>query len=114
MYKTLRDIALVLVALSSAFAAASMPTSRDALVQPGVLIVDRSLSQETLVAEILAARRYDSFWDTGNEALARKALPPKFLDNTLPTGRPHGVDGVLKASKVFRARCWTCDAKYAR
>ena len=91
-----------------------MPTSRDALVQPGVLIVDRSLSQETLVTEILAARRYDSFWDTGNEALAREALSPNFLDKTLPSGRLQGVDGVLKASKHFALRCRTCDAKYAR
>ena len=52
MYKTLRDIALVLVALSPAFAAAPRPASRDALVQPGVLIVDRSLSLSRLTQSL--------------------------------------------------------------
>lgn len=102
LYKRFRGIALAFAALLSASAVVSMAGSPDALIQPNVLIVDHSLSQEMLAAEILAARRYDSFWDTGNEALARQALSPNFIDNTLPNGRPQGADGVLKASKAFR------------
>ena len=49
-----------------------------------------------------AARRYDTFWDSGGEALARAALAPDFIDNTLPSGRAQGVAGVLKASSTFR------------
>lgn len=74
----------------------------DGLVKPGTLIVDHSLPQETLAAEILAARRYDTFWDDGDEALARVALAPDFMDNTLPSGRAQGAAGVLKASSTFR------------
>ena len=72
------------------------------LVKPNALIGDHSLSPATLAAEILAARRYDTFWDTGDEALARAALAPDFIDNTLPSGRAQGVAGVLKASSNFR------------
>lgn len=73
------------------------------LIQPDTLIVDHSLPQQTLAAEILAARRYDTFWDKGDETLARAALASDFIDNTLPSGRPQGVSGVLKTSNAFRA-----------
>jgi predicted ester cyclase len=72
------------------------------LVKPDVLVVDHSLSKQALDTQILAARRYDTFWNTGDEAMARAALGPNFLDNTLPNGRPQGIEGVLKASKAFR------------
>jgi predicted ester cyclase len=77
--------------------------STEDLVQPNVLIADHSLPQQTLDAQILAARRYGTFWNTGDEAMARAALAPTFFDNTLPHGRPQGVEGVLKASRGFRA-----------
>jgi predicted ester cyclase len=64
--------------------------------------VDHSLPKKTLEAQILAARRYDTFWNTGDEAMAREALAPDFFDNTLPDGRPQGVAGVLRASETFR------------
>ncbi|MDM8355805.1 ester cyclase [Pandoraea communis] len=75
----------------------------DDLVKPGTLVVDRSLPKKTLEAEILAARRYGTFWNTGDETMARNALAPTFFDNTLPDGRPQGIEGVLAASKGFRA-----------
>lgn len=71
-------------------------------VEPKKLIIDRSLPKETLDAQILAARRFDMFWNTGDEDLARAALAPDFFDSTLPPGRPQGVEGVLKASRAFR------------
>jgi predicted ester cyclase len=72
------------------------------LLEPHNLIVDRSLPREEADAQIIAARRYDTFWNTGDEALERTALAPNFVDNTLPTGRPQGVAGPLAASKVIR------------
>ena len=72
------------------------------LLEPHNLIVDRSLPREQADAQIIAARRYDTFWNTGDEALARAALAPNFVDNTLPTGRPQGVAGPLAASKLIR------------
>jgi predicted ester cyclase len=72
------------------------------LLEPHNLIVDRSLPREQADAQIIAARRYDTFWNTGDEALERTALAPNFVDNTLPTGRPQGVAGPLAASKLIR------------
>jgi predicted ester cyclase len=73
------------------------------LLEPHNLIVDRSLPTKQADAQVIAARRYDTFWNTGDEALASAALAPTFVDNTLPTGRPQGVAGPLAASKLVRA-----------
>jgi predicted ester cyclase len=54
-------------------------------------------------SQVIAARRYDTFWNTGDEGLARAALAPTFIDNTLPTGRSQGLAGPLAASKLMRA-----------
>ncbi len=73
----IQTIALVSLLTSCRFVAqesrASDAASAGALVQPATLIVDHSLPKQTLTAEILAARRYDTFWDNGDEALARAA-----------------------------------------
>ncbi len=74
-----------------------------ALIEPRSLIVDRSMPRVQVDVQIIAARRYDTFWNTGDEALARSALAPNFIDNTLPPGRPQGLTGPLAASKVIRA-----------
>lgn len=50
-----------------------------------------------------AALRYASFWNTGDEAMARAALAPDFVDRTPPPGRTPGVEGALAASRNFRA-----------
>jgi predicted ester cyclase len=85
------------VAMTSVLAAA------DTLVQPRTVIVDQSLPKAQVAAQMLAARRYDTFWTTGEEALARAALAPDFIDRTLPRGRPQGVSGPLEASKIVHA-----------
>jgi predicted ester cyclase len=86
-----------LIAFSSPAAAGDVT-----LVQPKALIVDASLPKAQLDTEILAARRYDSFWNTGDEALAKAALALDFMDRTLPPGRAQGVAGPLDASAFFR------------
>ena len=73
------------------------------LVEPKVVIVDATLPQAQVVAQELAARRYDTFWATGDETLARAALAPDFVDRTLPPGRLQGVAGSLAAFKAFHA-----------
>ncbi len=77
------------------------------LIEPHNLTIDRSLRREQADAEILVARRYDTFWDTGDEALARAALASNFIDNTLPIGRAQGIDGPLAASRFMRI----CDSR---
>jgi len=73
-----------------------------ALVKPATLIVDASLSKAVASANELAARRYDTFWNNGDESLARAALSPQFVDRTPPPGRKQGPEGPLEASKHFR------------
>ncbi|MGO1070698.1 ester cyclase [Lysobacter sp. CA199] len=89
------------------FLAAAMATpafaATDPLVQPGTVIVDHSLPKTQVAAQLLAARRYGTFWNNGAEALARAALAPDFKDSTLPPGRAQGIAGPLAASKMMHA-----------
>lgn len=80
-----------------------MAAHADDLVRPKELIVDRSLPAAQAQRRILAARRYDTFWTSGEPALARAALAADFTDRTLPPGRAQGIEGPLAASKTFHA-----------
>lgn len=93
--------AALALAASPAFAAGADPAA--GLVEPAALIVDSGLPKAQAAAQVLAARRYDTFWDTGDAALANAALAPGFMDRTLPPGRPQGIAGPLAASRAFRA-----------
>jgi predicted ester cyclase len=87
--------------------------SDEQLVKPGILTVDTRLSRAQLEASELAARRYDTFWNTGNEALAKAALAENFVDMTPPPGREQGPQGPLLASRGFRTAVpdLTCDVE---
>ena len=94
---------LKMLAASSVITIARAFAGDTPLIGPNSLIVDRSLPRVQIDAQIIAARRYDTFWNTGDDALARAALAPTFIDSTLPTGRPQGLAGPLAASKLMRA-----------
>lgn len=98
-----RALSAALAVMSMAAAPAFAAVGHDSLVQPHQLTVDHSLPKAQRDAQILAARRYDTFWSTGDEALARAALAPGFTDRTLPPGRAQGIEGPLAASKFVRA-----------
>jgi len=72
------------------------------LVNPGVLVVDKSLAPAQRAIMESAARRYDTFWNTGDETFAREALASNFIDKTPPAGRKQGPEGPLLASRAFR------------
>ena len=72
------------------------------LVQPAHVVADASLPPALREAELLAARRYATFWNTGDERHARAALAAGFTDRTLPPGRAQGVPGPLAASRFVR------------
>jgi len=91
---------LLLALALSAFIGTSA-ASAEQLVQPTTLIADTRLSKSALESLTLAPRRYDTFWHTGDERLAKAALSPTFIDHTLPKGRTQGPDGPLMASKPF-------------
>ena len=60
-------------------------------------------NEKTISSNVLVARRYAAFWNTGQETFAHEALSADFMDRTLPPGRPQGKQGPLQASKMFRA-----------
>jgi len=74
----------------------------EVLVTPGALVVDKSLAPAQLKIMETAARRYDTFWNTGDETFAREALAGNFIDKTPPAGRKQGPEGPLLASRAFR------------
>lgn len=65
------------------------------LVAPGMEPADAKRMLET-------AETYYAFWNSGDEALARRALSPDFIDLNLPDGRPQGIEGPIMASSNFR------------
>lgn len=89
-------LAALLAAAPAAFAAAPP------LLQPARLIA-AAPDDANNAARVLAARRYASFWNSGDPALARAALAPDFVDRTLPPGRIQGLAGALQASRTMRA-----------
>jgi predicted ester cyclase len=92
--KAFSILAAMLVALPACAA--------DDLVKAQEVIVDPSLPPAQRDAEIQAARRYATFWHTGDERHARAALASDFTDRTLPPGRAQGVPGPLAASRFVR------------
>lgn len=72
-------------------------------VKPHQLIMDKSLPQAQLTANEFVAREYATFWNTGDESLARDALAVNFIDKTPPEGRKQGPEGAILASRAFRA-----------
>src|SRR5437879_13264133 len=94
-----------LTLLALALSASVDVTAEDArqLARSTALIADSRLSQSALDSLTLAPRRYDTFWHTGDERLAKAALSPDFVDHTLPKGRAQGPEGPLMASRSFRS-----------
>lgn len=84
-----------------ALSGAAMAASTE-LVKSGTLVVDKSLTTSQREAMENVARRYDTFWHTGDERLAREALADHFIDKTPPPGRKQGPQGPLLASRAFR------------
>lgn len=89
-------LGIALLPLSQSAAAAG-----DELVHPRH--VAQGADQPSAAAALLAARRYATFWHTGDERYATLALAPDFTDRTLPPGREQGLRGPLQASRGFRA-----------
>jgi predicted ester cyclase len=94
---------LTLLALASSAFIGITAEGAEQLIRPTALIADTNLSKSALESLTLAPRRYDTFWHTGDERLAKAALSPAFIDHTLPKGRTQGPEGPLMASKTFRS-----------
>jgi predicted ester cyclase len=95
-------VALALLAVLADVAVTTAPAATP-LISPDVIVADAELSKLEVDALTLAPRRYDTFWNTGDERLAKAALSQNFIDHTLPQGRAQGPEGPLAASRAFRA-----------
>lgn len=80
-----------------------LSASAEDLIQPVSIKLDAAINAAQNNAQSLAARRYYTFWNTGDERFAKAALADNFKDLNLPHGRLQGPEGPLQASKNFRA-----------
>ncbi|WP_053269859.1 ester cyclase [Pseudomonas chlororaphis] len=90
------------ITLAATLLASPLVFAEPALLQAQTLVVDQSLPKAQREAMELAARRYGSFWNSGDESLAKAALAENFVDMTPPAGRVQGPTGPLLASRFFR------------
>jgi len=100
MSKT-RSLLLAMSLLAGIIGAAAAQTD-ETLPQPVHVTVAQGMSADAAAKQLLPARRYYAFWNTGDEAYAKAALASDFTDLNLPAGRPQGPTGPLVASKNFR------------
>ncbi|MDR2994558.1 ester cyclase [Bacillus cereus] len=66
------------------------------------MTIDPSLSKMEATEIVHTAQRFYAFWDTGKEELIPQTVTKNFFDNTLPKGRPQGVEGLKFAAQNFR------------
>ncbi len=81
---------------------AASPRSHE-LVRPTHIHLAGGETLREAAPVIRVAEELYTFWNTGDAAYLRRADSPRFHDNTLPSGRPQGRDGILVASRTFRA-----------
>ena len=88
--------------LLAGIAGTSVTNAAETLQQPVHVTIAQGMSAAAAATQLLPARRYYAFWNTGDEAYAKLALADTFTDLNLPAGRPQGPSGPLVASKNFR------------
>jgi predicted ester cyclase len=103
MSKPIITSILSVVLLAAASACYVQGASAGDLPEPQSMTIDASLPKAQVDAEILAARRFYAFWNTGDTSYLDAAIASSFTDRTLPKGRPQGPAGPAFASKNFRA-----------
>jgi len=100
---------MIALAASAAFAGETpvkdAGTERDlaTLAVPETLIIAADIPAARRAAMLASARKFYQFWSTGDEDLLRQTISDRFVDHTLPPGRPQGPAGPAAASKAFLA-----------
>lgn len=80
-------------------------SSPQGLLKPAQLIVDSSLPAATRAANEYVARQYATFWNTGDEALARAALAGNFSIKRPRKGADRGRKERSLPPERFARRC---------
>jgi predicted ester cyclase len=100
----MRTILASLALLTVALPAHAAPVSDDqavAMAKPQTLIVSPGLTPAARRALLRPVDQFYGFWINGSAKLLSAAISPKFVDHTLPAGRPQGPTGPAIASKGF-------------
>ena len=71
--------------------------------KPELLIIAADIRVPQRDAMLHAALEFYRFWATDEERLLSLAISPRFIDHTLPKGRPQGPMGPAAAGKGFHA-----------
>jgi len=90
-------------ALASQTPAKSADTDPATSVRPETLIAAGDIPGARRAAMLASASKFYRFWNTGDEDLLREAISDRFVDHTLPSGRPQGPAGPAAACKAFLA-----------
>jgi predicted ester cyclase len=90
------------VALSGHVPLTRAPPQRNTIA-PEILIVAGDIPADRRDAMLASAERFYRFWNTGDDTLLRRAISERFVDHTLPPGRPQGPAGPAAAAKAFLA-----------
>ncbi len=90
-----------LAAATPSLAAQVDDRAAKAIAKPQELIVDKALPASTVAAMLKPVDAFYGFWNNGSATLLKAALSPRFVDHTLPKGRPQGPGGPAAASKAF-------------
>lgn len=91
-------IAMVAIVSSSAFA----QEGKNDVPVPEKITIDKGLTPLLAKAEKEATLNFYAFWNTGKRGYLEKSVVADFFDNTLPSGRPQGVKGLLVAQERIR------------
>jgi predicted ester cyclase len=94
---------LVLAATAPATAAQVDDATALAFVRPQELIVAANITSSRRAALLKPVDAFYGFWTNGSSRLLAVALSPRFVDHTLPAGRPQGPAGPAAASRAFLA-----------
>jgi predicted ester cyclase len=72
-----------------------------AIARPQKLIVDKGLPAATVTAMLKPVGAFYGFWNNGSQKLLDTSISPRYVDHTLPKGRPQGPAGAVAASGTF-------------
>jgi predicted ester cyclase len=93
--------ALALALATPAVAAKVDDATALAIAKPHELVVASDIPAARREAMLRPVDAFYGFWINGSPKLLAQALSPKFIDHTLPPGRPQGPSGPAAASKGF-------------
>jgi predicted ester cyclase len=101
--RSLLAAGLVLAASAPAAAARIDDATALELTRPQVLIVAANITASRRTVLLKPVDAFYGFWTNGSPRLLALALSPRFVDHTLPPGRPQGPAGPAAASRAFLA-----------